>query len=144
MKTPSWAVTFLRESRVAHLATATMDGTPHVIPVCFILDGSRIYTSIDDKPKRVEPRRLRRVLNVKTNPKVSLVADLYSEDWRGLQFVLITGKARLLHSGPEHKRAVILLRKKYKQYHRMKIEQRPIIRITVLKLTAWTSRRHPR
>jgi Pyridoxamine 5'-phosphate oxidase len=38
-------------SRVAHLATATADGQPHVVAVTFAVDGDVIYTAVDHKPK---------------------------------------------------------------------------------------------
>ena len=39
-------------SAVAHLATADARAAPHVVPVCFALDDSTLYITIDDKPKR--------------------------------------------------------------------------------------------
>ncbi|MBI3064938.1 MAG: pyridoxamine 5'-phosphate oxidase family protein, partial [Deltaproteobacteria bacterium] len=51
---------FIRSARVAHLATADKHGQPHVIPICFVFDGKNFYSPIDDKPKRVAPRQLKR------------------------------------------------------------------------------------
>ncbi|MDP9296456.1 MAG: pyridoxamine 5'-phosphate oxidase family protein, partial [Actinomycetota bacterium] len=42
----------LAGGRVAHLATVRPDGGPHVVPIVFALEGDRLYTAIDDKPKR--------------------------------------------------------------------------------------------
>jgi len=36
---------------VARLATVGADGRPHVVPVCFALDGDMLYTAVDEKPK---------------------------------------------------------------------------------------------
>ena len=63
--------------------------------------------------------------------------DRYDEDWRKLAYVLIFGKARILQSGEKHRSAVKLLRRKYPQYRRMAIDQRPLIAITTLRITAW-------
>ena len=54
-------------SPVARLATVRADGTPHVVPVCFAIDGDRIVSVVDHKPKattiaapaRQRPRRIR-------------------------------------------------------------------------------------
>ena len=102
MKNQAWALKLLRESRVAHLATSTREGRPHVIPICYALDGNRIYSSIDKKPKRVINPHLRRVLNINSNPRVTLIADFYSEDWDRLQYVIVEGLAKMLKSGREH------------------------------------------
>ncbi len=138
-KTDPWARRFLAHSPVGHLATSTKSGKPQVVPVCFIFDGKSIYSSIDMKPKRIGPEHLRRVLNINENPRVSLVVDLYSEDWRELRYVIVNGLANIIKKGREHQRAVSLLRKKYHQYRSMRIEQRPIIRIRPRAFISWKS-----
>jgi PPOX class probable F420-dependent enzyme len=131
------ALRLIRSARVAHLATADAAGRPHVIPICFVFDGQRFYSPIDEKPKRAEPRKLKRLRNITANPNVSLVIDRYDEDWRKLAYVLIFGKARALASGIHHRKAVKLLRRKYCQYRSMKIDQRPLISITAKKTVTW-------
>src|SRR5215475_11539219 len=121
---------FLRTARVAHLATADSAGQPLVIPVCFIFDGKEFFSPIDEKPKQISPHKLKRLRNIAENPKVSLIVDRYDEDWRRLAYLLITGRAKILLRGARHRRAVLLLRKKYSQYGRMAIHERPIIVIT--------------
>lgn len=131
------ALRLIRSARVAHLATADAAGRPHVIPICFVFDGQRFYSPIDEKPKRTEPRKLKRLRNIAANPNVSLVIDRYDEDWRKLAYVLIFGKARVLASGIHHRKAVKLLRRKYFQYRSMKIDQRPLISIIAKKTVTW-------
>lgn len=132
---------FIRTHRVARLATASLDRQPLAIPVCYVFDGEQIYTPIDEKPKSVEARRLKRVRNIEESPNVALVIDDYSEDWNELAYVLISGTAQILSPVSEiaeHARAVGLLREKYRQYHSMKLEQRPIIKITPARIKRWT------
>ena len=43
---------FLKNRRVAHLATADRDAAPHVVPVCFEMCNDTLYVTIDAKPKR--------------------------------------------------------------------------------------------
>ena len=90
----------LAEAPIGHLSTASRDGVPHVIPVCFALDqrveDSPIYVVLDGKPKRAALTRLRRVRNILENPQVSLVVDHYEGDWTKLWYILLTGAAELL------------------------------------------------
>ncbi len=105
----------ITRARVAHFATS--DGkTPSVVPVCFVLLGETLYHAIDGKPKSVNPGQLRRVKNVRANPRAALLIDEYLEDWRRLWYVLLRGKARIVDRGPEQERAILALRKKYPQY----------------------------
>ena len=112
-----------------------------VVPVCYAFDGNNFYTPIDEKPKSVAAGDLKRVRNIKTNSRVALVIDHYSEDWRELSYVLVSGEAEIIEPSmgdPEHARAVTLLREKYQQYREMAIDQRPIIRITPRRFKSWT------
>ena len=127
----------IRSARTAHLATSDKSGQPHVIPICFVCDGKCFYSPIDEKPKRTVPSKLKRLKNIRENPKVSLVIDHYDEDWRKLAYVLVFGKARIVQSGEKHRRAVQLLRKKYPQYRSMAIHERPMIAITAKRIVSW-------
>jgi coenzyme F420-0:L-glutamate ligase / coenzyme F420-1:gamma-L-glutamate ligase len=128
---------FLRAARVVHLATADAGGQPLVIPICFVFDGKELFSPIDEKPKRVSPQRLKRLRNIEENSQVSLVIDRYDEDWRKLGYILVSGRARILLTGQKHQRAVSLLRRKYRQYHSMAIDQRPMIVIKPLSVKVW-------
>jgi coenzyme F420-0:L-glutamate ligase / coenzyme F420-1:gamma-L-glutamate ligase len=131
----------LLRARVARLATAGRDGRPHVIPVCFAAAGSRLYSPIDEKPKRAAPPRLKRVRNIIANPHVALVADGYREDWRRLWYVLALGTAEVIQPGvPEHTAALRALRRKYRQYRAMRLETRPVIGIAVDRVINWPDR----
>jgi PPOX class probable F420-dependent enzyme len=127
----------IRSARVAHLATADKGGRPLVIPICYVFDGKEIFSAIDEKPKRSSPLLLQRIRNIQSNPRVAVVVDRYDENWKRLAYVLITGKAKVLLKGPTHRKAVLLLRKKYPQYRHMAIHERPIIRITPLRWKSW-------
>ncbi len=127
----------IRAARTAHLATADESGQPHVIPICFVFDGTHFYSPIDAKPKRAAPAKLKRLKNIRGNPKVSLVIDYYDEDWRNLAYLLVFGKARILQSGEKHRLAVKLLRRKYPQYQVMAIDARPMIFIAPTKIVGW-------
>ena len=128
----------LESARVAHLATADNRGRPHVIPICFAFDGREIYSPIDEKPKKLPPFRLKRIRNIRANPHVAVVIDRYEENWKRLAYVLIVGKATVLLRGARHAKAIRLLRKKYSQYRKMRLEEKPIVCITCVRFTPWT------
>ena len=128
---------FVQAARVAHLATAGLNSQPHVIPICFVFDGKYFYSPIDEKPKRAAPAKLKRVTNLQENAQAALVIDRYSEDWKRLAYVLISGKAKILHRGAAHAEAVRRLRRKYPQYRQMAIHTRPMIQMTPIRCIFW-------
>jgi coenzyme F420-0:L-glutamate ligase / coenzyme F420-1:gamma-L-glutamate ligase len=129
---------FLVRRRIARLATADGTGEPHVVPVCFAYSAGVIYVALDEKPKVVPPARLKRVRNILENPRVALVADRYGEDWSLLAFVMVRGRAELLEPGAEgHPDVVRLLRGKYHQYERMRLEDNPVIAIRPERVASW-------
>ena len=130
-------VRLIDRTRVAHLATAGADYAPHVVPICFVLDGDTLYSVIDRKPKRAAATELKRVRNIIANPRVSVLMDHYEEDWNRLWYVLMRGTASILHNGPEHDRAIELLWRKYTQYAQMDIEERPVIRVQTTGVVVW-------
>src|SRR5579884_2563726 len=116
---------FLDACRVGHLATAEPDGLPHVIPVCYAVDGAALYITVDEKPKRRD-RPLKRVRNILQNPQAAFVADRWDEDWRRLGWVMLRGPAEILDDGAEHDRAQALLRARYPQYRAMDLAGLPV------------------
>ena len=128
---------FLAARRVGRLATTTADGRPHVVPVCYAFDGVLLYTPIDEKPKRVGVGELRRIKNLRENPRVSLVVDDYYDDWTKLAFVIVQGRAEIVERGDERSEALALLREKYPQYRAMALEERPLLVIEPESVAAW-------
>ena len=60
-------------ARVARLATADAAGRPHLVPIVFAIEGDRVYSVVDAKPKRTGA--LRRLANVRENPAVAVLVD---------------------------------------------------------------------
>ena len=129
---------FLHQARVGRLATASAAGEPHVVPVCYVFDGKHVYSAIDSKPKRVAAARLRRLQNLRENPRATLVVDFYDEDWTRLRYVLVIGSAEILEAGHDRGRALGMLREKYPQYQAMRdYGQGPVIRLTPERIVCW-------
>ena len=134
---------FLRSARTGHLATADAKGRPQVVPICFVFDGQAIYSVLDAKPKTTPLRQLRRVKNILANPQVSLVVDHYEENWDKLQYILVSGDAELLESDEKWAVAIAMLREKYPQYQAMDLDQSPVIKITPVRYSPWSSQPPP-
>ena len=129
---------FLEASRVGHLATADARGTPHLIPVCYAVDGGTLYITVDEKPKRRDVP-LKRVRNILDNPQAAFVVDRYDEDWSRLGWVMLRGSAEILESGPEHDRAQALIVGRYPQLKAMRIAELPVIALHIARATDWGS-----
>jgi PPOX class probable F420-dependent enzyme len=129
-------VRFLAERRIAHLATADRGAMPHVVPVCFVVAGTTLYVTIDEKPKR-RPARLKRLRNIAENPQVSVLIDHYEEDWSRLGWVMLHGYAEILAQGVEHDEAQALLRGRYPQLGAMQIGEHPVIAVRIARVTSW-------
>ena len=121
---------------MGRLATADKAGRPHVIPVCYAVRGTTLYTTIDEKPKKLDriPKRLR---NLTENPNAAVIVDHYEEDWSRLGWVMLRGRAEILTGGDEHDSAQILLRARYAQYGRMELWPLPVIALRVARVTEW-------
>jgi PPOX class probable F420-dependent enzyme len=123
-------------ARVARLATIDSEGRPHLVPICFALDGDIVYTAVDEKPKR--SRDLQRLRNIRAHPRVALLVDEWDEDWARLWWVRLRGDARILEDGPERGRALELLVAKYEPY-RDQPPQGAVIAIDVDEWRDWSS-----
>ena len=127
---------FLDAGRVAHLATLSASGEPHVVPVCYACAGAALYVTIDDKPKRRDVP-LKRLRNIMANPSVAVTVDRWDEDWTRLAWVMLRGSAEILYSGEEHDRAQSLLRQRYPQYRGMDLSPLPVIALRIARVTSW-------
>jgi PPOX class probable F420-dependent enzyme len=128
---------FLEGARVAHMATADAAGVPSVVPICFQVEGSRLLSVIDEKPKRTTAGGLKRIRNLRVNPRVAVVVDRYDEDWSRLGWVLLRGRAEVLEPGEAQRAGVALLREKYPQYRQMALGAAPLIRIEIETVRRW-------
>ena len=129
---------FADSHRVARLATASSDGQPHVVPLCYARLGDCIYFVIDEKPKQTH-LQLKRLQNIRANPKVALVIDDYADDWTQLAYLLMRGQAVILDDVAEFEQALQLLRARYPQYVEMPLgfESNQMVRITVECMRLW-------
>lgn len=124
--------------RVAHLATADQYARPHVVPIVFVYEDPFVFTPIDAKPKSVEDwHDLRRIRNIETNGRASVLVDVYLENWSKIAWVRIDGVADVLTKGDEHRHALNLLAAKYRQYEGMPLGDAPVIRVHAEHVSQW-------
>ena len=132
---------FLADARRAVLATISPDGRPRLVPICFALHPKRpaLYTPIDAKPKQIDdPKELARVRDILADSRVTVLVDRWDEGWSRLAWLRCKGQATLLEpETTEHARAVRGLRARYPQYATHRLEDRPIIRVTIERTTSW-------
>ncbi len=132
---------FIEEARTATLVTVGPDGAPRPVPVCFVLDPVKaiLWTPLDEKPKRTDdPHDLARVRDIAARPEVAVLVDRWDEDWTKLAWVRCAGRATLLEAEhPGHAEVVAALRAKYPQYATHRLEDRPIIRIEIDRVSGW-------
>jgi PPOX class probable F420-dependent enzyme len=102
---------FVTWERVCRVATAGSAGVPHLVPVCHVLAGGKVYFASGDDARKVD--------NVRENPRVTLTVDVYSDHWAMLRGVMIQGHARLVERGSRFRRVRDLLYRKYPQYPRL-------------------------
>jgi PPOX class probable F420-dependent enzyme len=137
----------LSRARRAVLGTTAPDGRPRLVPIAFaFVDSSPrevvLYSALDEKPKSVaDPHALARVRDLLVRPRVSVLVDEWNEDWDRLRWLRLDGLATLMEpagdAAAEHATAVGLLRERYPQYATHHLEDRPIVRIAVERVSSW-------
>ena len=131
----------LGASRRAVLATIGPGGRPRLVPVCCVVDPDRpvVFSPLDEKPKRSDdPLALARVRDIAADPRVTLLADRWDEDWTRLAWLRLEGLAALFPaSDPAHAAVVAALRARYPQSERQRLEDRPMIKVVVDRVVRW-------
>jgi PPOX class probable F420-dependent enzyme len=90
----AWANELLETARVARLGLLDEESAPRVLPVTFAAAEGRIWSAIDQKPKRSEePARLR---FLRRDARAALTVDRYSDDWDQLAWVQVLGRVEIL------------------------------------------------
>ena len=126
----------LTAARVARLATVSARGQPHLVPITFAVDGDRIYTAVDAKPKST--RDLQRLRNLAASPYAAVLADRYDDDWSALWWARADGVGSVISDPGAMAAPVELLAARYPQY-RDSPPAGPVIAILVNRWTGWSA-----
>jgi nitroimidazol reductase NimA-like FMN-containing flavoprotein (pyridoxamine 5'-phosphate oxidase superfamily) len=122
---------FVNWERSCRVATAGASGVPHLVPVCHVLGGGKLYFASG---------KGRKVKNLRENPRVTVTVEVYSDHWDGLKGVMIQGRARLIERGPRFSRVRKLLYRKYPQYPReaaISPSDSVVVEVTPTRVFAW-------
>ncbi len=131
------AAALATQARIARLATRTPGGQSDLVPITFALEGDRLVTAVDHKPKTTT--RLKRLANIRTNPEVDILIDHYDDDtWDALWWVRLRGVAQVLEDGPLFEGALDSLVAKYPQYRGI-TPSGPVIFIEILRWQWWSA-----
>jgi PPOX class probable F420-dependent enzyme len=135
---PAWAAEMLAVCRVAHLGLLDEQGRPRVLPVTFVRHADRLWSVVDDKPKRAGGRELARVRWLRRDPRAALTVDHYADDWDRLAWVQVLGGVEIV-AVREGAEAVAALAAKYPQY-RGAPPPGPLLRLDPERCLHWRAR----
>ncbi|MGH7856580.1 MAG: pyridoxamine 5'-phosphate oxidase family protein [Candidatus Binatia bacterium] len=82
--------------RVCRVATSGKAAVPHLVPVCHVLSGGKIYFAAE--------KNARKVRNLRANPRIAVAVDLYSDAWSNLRGVMVQGKAAIIGKSPRFRK----------------------------------------
>ena len=118
---------------MARLGTVSASGAPRLVPFVFALDGDRLVSAVDHKPKATT--RLRRLDDIAANPAVSVLVDAYDDDWSQLWWARADGRASV---HPAYDLAALVA--KYPQYAG-RPPAGPVIVVEVTRWSGWSAGR---
>jgi PPOX class probable F420-dependent enzyme len=134
---PDWARLMLNEARVARLGLIDDLGRPRVLPVTFTAFEERLYSAIDQKPKRVAGADVARVRYLRRRPEATLTVDHYDDDWSALAWVQALCRAQIVE--PDARPAALdALKAKYRPY-RLSPPHGPLIELIPERILYWTA-----
>src|SRR5262249_49426654 len=101
MKLKKSLARLLERERGSRVGPSGQSGMPHVVPVCHVLAGGKIYFASGTDG--------RKVLNLRVNPRVAVAIDVYSDAWAHSTGVMVQGTATLIDKGPRFRKIRALL-----------------------------------
>lgn len=116
-------------------------GSIHSVPIVFVVVGNEIFSPVDGKPK--SGKTLQRVMDLKRDPRFTLLVQHYEDDWRNLWWLRCTGEASVISTeeldDSRLGRIVAALREKYVQYDETAVldDSRQMLRLAVRDTRAW-------
>lgn len=126
----------LVEARVVRVGTVDEQGRVHVVPVVFVLEADTWYS-----PSDAGKRPVKRLRNLNTDPRVTILVDVYEEDWSRVWWVRMRGIGRAVEGGAERERAYRLLRETYAQLTAVPGDEAagPTMAVTIQGWSGWAS-----
>ena len=113
------------------------EGRPRVLPVTFALAGGRVWSAVDEKPKRVPGDELARVRFLRRDPRAALTVDRYSDDWEELAWVQVLGEVEIV-AAEAASEAISALAGKYAPY-RESAPPGPLLALAPQRFLFWSA-----
>jgi PPOX class probable F420-dependent enzyme len=121
---------------VARLGLLDDSGAPRVLPVTFAVAEDRVWSAVDDKPKRTgEPSRVRWL---RARPRAALTVDRYADDWAQLAWVQLLGEVTVVDVG-DGAEGLAALVARYAPY-RERAPRGPLLQLSVERALWWRAR----
>jgi PPOX class probable F420-dependent enzyme len=121
-------------ARIARVGTSDEHGRVHLVPVTFVVWEGRWYS-----PSDAGPRPAKRLRNLERDPRVTVLVDVYDEDWSKVWWVRLRGLGRVVEDFSERERACRLLREKYPQFEDAPSDEGegPVMAVDVEEWAGW-------
>jgi nitroimidazol reductase NimA-like FMN-containing flavoprotein (pyridoxamine 5'-phosphate oxidase superfamily) len=123
---------FVAWERICRVATTGAAGVPHLVPVCHVVAGGKIYFGSGDDGRKIK--------NLRDNPRVTVTVDVYSDHWATLKGVMVQGRARLIERGSRFRQVRARLYRKYPQYPKeaaISASDSVIVEVTPTRVFSW-------
>jgi PPOX class probable F420-dependent enzyme len=122
------------DARVARVGTTDERGRVHLVPVTFVVRDGTWYS-----PSDAGPRPVKRLRNLKQDPRVTVLIDVYDEDWSKVWWVRLRGRGRVVEDSCEREEARRLLRGKYPQFEDTPSDEGegPVMAVDVEEWVGW-------
>jgi nitroimidazol reductase NimA-like FMN-containing flavoprotein (pyridoxamine 5'-phosphate oxidase superfamily) len=123
---------FVAWERICRVATTGAAGVPHLVPVCHVVAGGKIYFGTGDDGRKIK--------NLRDNPRVTVTVDVYSDHWATLKGVMVQGRARLIERGSRFRQVRARLYRKYPQYPKeaaISPSDSVIVEVTPTRVFSW-------
>jgi PPOX class probable F420-dependent enzyme len=122
-------------ARVARLGFVDDELSPRVLPVTFALHEEKLWSAVDEKPKRLRGRAIARVRYLEQRPRAALTVDHYEDDWSALAWVQALGNVDIIDA-ERAPAALGALCAKYDQY-RERPPAGPLLRLEPERFVFW-------
>jgi PPOX class probable F420-dependent enzyme len=129
----------LQVSERAVLATRHEDRGVDAVPVCFVVDGTRVAVPVDLIKPKSSPL-LQRNRNLDHDPRAALLCDHWDDDWSRLWWVRAS-VTRIAAVAGERAELESQLALKYRQYRHRPFADLTVFEIT--ELTGWSAEDGP-
>lgn len=122
-------IKFLSSNEGCRIATVSYDNTPHITPVSYIFEEGYFFFATDYSTRKYK--------NLKENPNVALVVDVYSSV--NNKAVVVNGKVAIIEQGNDFQKLYNIFKTKFEWVRTdpWKEGQAPFIQVKPYKKISW-------